>query len=93
VIIFVVTPLLMPAAQLMGIDYLQMGVMLFVAIGVGNITPPMAMNVFIAAKVTKVDVGPCLVPVYYYFFLTGIPMMLLVTFAPFLSTWLPGLIY
>jgi C4-dicarboxylate transporter DctM subunit len=93
VIIFVVTPLLMPAATLMGIDYLQMGVMLFVAIGVGNITPPMAMNVFIASKVTKVDVGPMLVPVYYYFFLTGIPMMLLVTFVPFLSTWLPGLIY
>nr|WP_281350095.1 TRAP transporter large permease [Alkalibaculum sporogenes] len=92
VIIFVITPLLMPTAAAMGIDTIQLGVMLFVAIGIGNITPPMAFNLFIAARVVDVEVSKVIKPLYYYFIFTGVPMLLLVTFVPELSLWLPRLI-
>lgn len=92
VIIYVITPLIMPTATALGIGMVQLGCMLFVAIGIGNITPPMAMNLFIASKAVGVDTTKVIPPLMYYFLLAGIPMMLLVTFVPGLSTWLPSLI-
>lgn len=91
VIIFVITPLMMPTATAIGISTIQLGVMLFVSIGIGNITPPMAFNLFIAARVVDVDVSKVIPPLMYYFAFTGIPMLLLVTFVPELSLWLPRL--
>lgn len=93
VIIFVITPLLMPTAAALGISTIQMGCMLFVAIGCGNITPPCCPNLFISAKIVDVPVVACFKPIFYYFFVTGIPMMLLVTFVPALSEWLPSLVH
>lgn len=92
VIIYVITPLIMPTATALGIGMVQLGCMLFVAIGIGNITPPMAMNLFIASKAVGVDTTKVIPPMMYYFVFAGIPMMLLVTFFPGLSTWLPSLI-
>ena len=92
VIIYVVTPLIMPTATAIGIEAIQLGCMLFVAIGIGNITPPMAMNLFIASKAVGVDTTKVIPPMMYYFVFAGLPMMLLVTFWPALSLWLPSLI-
>lgn len=91
IMIYVITPLLMPTATALGIDPIQMGCMMFVAIGVGNTTPPAAPNVYIAARLCKAEVARVLPPVFLYFFVTAIPMMLLVTFVPQLSLWLPSL--
>lgn len=92
VIIYIITPLLMPTAFALGISPIQMGCMLFVAIGCGNITPPCCPNLFISAKIADVPVVQCFKPIFIYFFFTGVPMILLVTFFPGLSEWLPALI-
>lgn len=92
VIIYVITPLIMPTAAALGISMVQLGCMLFVAIGIGNITPPMAMNLFIASKAVGVDTTKVIPPMMYYFVFAGLPMMLLVTFLPGLSTWLPSIV-
>ena len=92
VIIYVVTPVLLPSATMLGVSPIQLGCMLFVAIGIGNITPPMAMNLFIASKAVGVETTKVIPPMMYYFIFTGIPMMLLVTFVPALSEWLPALV-
>jgi C4-dicarboxylate transporter DctM subunit len=92
VLIFVITPLLLPTANALGLDPIQMGVMMFVAVGLGSITPPMAMNLFIASKAVGVDTTKVIPPLFRYFFFAGLPMMLLVTFWPGLSLWLPSLI-
>ena len=92
VIIYVITPLLLPTAAAMGLGAIQTGVMLFVAIGIGNITPPMAMNLFIAAKVADAPVADLIKPTMPYFFFVGVPLMVLVTFVPGLSTFLPALL-
>ena len=91
VIIYVVTPLLMPTASAMGIDAIQLGVILFVAIGIGNITPPYASNLFISARMAKAPVSEIIPPVMPYLLFVGIPVLLLTTFVPVISTWLPSL--
>ena len=92
VIIFVLTPLLLPTALALGVSAIQFGCILFVAIGCGNITPPCCPNLFISAKIANVPVVNCFKTIFQYFFFTGIPMLLLVTFIPGLSEWLPSLI-
>jgi C4-dicarboxylate transporter DctM subunit len=91
IIIYVITPLILPTALAVGIDPIQLGAIMFVAIGVGNVTPPAAPNVYIAARICKAEVTEVLPPVFVQFALTGVPMLLLVTFVPELSTWLPSL--
>jgi C4-dicarboxylate transporter DctM subunit len=93
IIIYVITPLLMPTAIQCGVDPVQLGCIMFVAIGVGNVTPPAAPNVYIAARICKADVTLVLPPVLLQFFITGIPMLILVTFIPELSTWLPSVFH
>ena len=83
---------MLPTATMLGVSPIQLGCMLFVAIGIGNITPPMAMNLFIASKAVGVETTKVIPPMMYYFIFTGIPMMLLVTFVPALSEWLPALV-
>ena len=91
VIVYVVTPLMIPTAQAIGLDMIQLGAILFVAIGVGNITPPMASNLFIASKAVNVDSTKVIPPMLMYFFFAGLPVLLLTTFIPQLSLWLPSL--
>jgi C4-dicarboxylate transporter DctM subunit len=92
VIVVVIAPLLLPTARMIGVGDIQMGVILFVSIGIGVITPPMAGNLFISARMAKCSVGDILKPVMPYLFFAGIPVLLLVTYIPWLSTWMPSLI-
>jgi C4-dicarboxylate transporter DctM subunit len=92
VIVIVIAPLLLPTARMIGVGDIQMGVILFVSIGIGVITPPMAGNLFISARMAKCGVGDILKPVMPYLFFAGIPVLLSVTYIPWLSTWLPSLI-
>jgi C4-dicarboxylate transporter DctM subunit len=92
VIIFVVTPLLIPTARMVGIGDIQLGVMLFVAIGIGVITPPLAGNLFISARIARCSVSDILGPVLPYLFFAGFPVLMLVTYVPWVSTWLPNLV-
>lgn len=88
----VFVPLLLPLVHSIGMSETQLAVIMFVAIGVGTITPPMAMNIFISARLSGVSTQSVIKPIWPYVFFIGLPMMLLVTFVPQLSTWLPTLV-
>lgn len=45
-IIFIVTPIMMPAVQALGIDPVWFGVMMMIALAAGYVTPPFGMNLF-----------------------------------------------
>lgn len=91
VLLLVFTPLLLPTATLAGISQVQLGVIMFVAIGVGTITPPMSMNLFITAKVCNVSIKDMLQPLGPLL-IGSIVVLLLVTFIPEFSLWLPKFI-
>lgn len=88
----VFVPLLLPLCHAIGVSATQLAVIMFVAIGVGTITPPMALNIFITAKIIKVPAKDIISPIWPFVFFVGLPMMLLVTYVPALSTFLPGLL-
>jgi TRAP-type C4-dicarboxylate transport system permease large subunit len=52
-------------------------------------TPPFAMSIFVGSRLSGVAAGELIPPMMKYLFLVGIPVLLLTTYIPFLSCWLP----
>ncbi|MFP4376077.1 MAG: TRAP transporter large permease subunit [Spirochaetales bacterium] len=81
----VVAPLLIPTAALFGIDPIHLGVIFVANMGIGFITPPVGINLFLAAyrfELPLTRVYRAVVP----FFLIQFAIVLLVTYWPWLST-------
>ena len=89
----VFVPLLLPLCKAIGVSATRLAVIMFVCIGVGTITPPMAMNIFLTAKILKLETKDVIAPIWPFVFFIGIPMILLVTYVPWLSEWLPSIIH
>jgi C4-dicarboxylate transporter DctM subunit len=66
---------------MLGVTEVQLGVMMFVAVGVGTITPPLAMNLFITGRICDIQVGDMIRPLLP-FVLVGVLILLFVTFVP-----------
>ncbi|MCI9133112.1 MAG: TRAP transporter large permease [Lachnospiraceae bacterium] len=88
----VFVPLLLPLCHMIGVSATHLAVILFVCIGVGTITPPMAMNIFLTARICQVDIKEVIRPIWPFVFLVGVPMILIVTYVPAFSEFLPHLI-
>ncbi|WHH56855.1 TRAP transporter large permease [Petroclostridium sp. X23] len=93
VIILTLVPLLTPIASACGIDTIQLAVIVFVSIGIGSITPPMATCLMACSRVCDVPIHKLVNPILPFLLFGALPILLLVSFAPALSTWLPGLFY
>lgn len=87
----VFVPLLLPLCHMIGVSAVHLAVILFVCIGVGTITPPMAMNIFLTARICQVDIKEVIKPIWPFVFLVGVPLIVLVTYVPALCEFLPGL--
>lgn len=88
----VFVPLLIPICAAIGITQTHLAVIMFVCIGVGTITPPMAMNIFITARITELPTKDVIQPIWPFVTYIGFPMILLVTYVPAISEWLPKLV-
>lgn len=86
------SPLLIPIGTAIGIDPYHMCAILVVNIGMGNVTPPTAPFLYMAAGMAKVNAAKVMVPVLKIIAFAYIPVLALVTLFPELSTWLPSLI-
>ncbi len=85
-------PLLFPLFKQLGVTPIQMAAILAVNQGTGMLTPPVATNLFMASRVGKVPVGSFLNYTIPYLIFGNIPVLLMVTFIPQLSIWLPKII-
>lgn len=86
----VLTPILLPIVTEVGIDPVHFGVILVANLAIGFITPPLGVNLFVASSVGKVKFEKIVVGIIP-FLITMIICLLLITYVPALSTWLPGL--
>ena len=91
-LLLVFTPLLLPTATAIGVSAIQLAVIIFVSIGIGSITPPMAMVLFVTAKICDVKIGDIIKPLVPFLLFGAVPILLLVTYCPFVSEWLPSLL-
>lgn len=92
VLVFVLTPLLLPTANMIGMDPIQFGVILFVSIGIGAITPPFALNLFVVSRISGVQVQEMIKPLVPFIVFGALPVLLLVAYIPQFSLWLPNFI-
>ncbi|WP_298018460.1 TRAP transporter large permease [uncultured Dysosmobacter sp.] len=92
ILMLVLTPMIMPTCNYIGLDPLQLGVIMMVAVGIGASTPPMAMHLFVACRVANTDINETVKPLIPMLLLACLPIMLLVMYVPVLSLWLPGLL-
>lgn len=78
--------LLAPAAIQFGINPVHFGIVLVTNIEIGLLTPPMAANIYVSAKVNKSSL-PEMLPYVIWFLLGAIIVLMIVIFVPFLTTW------
>ena len=92
ILLLVLTPLLLPTATSVGMSVIQFAVVVFVALGIGSITPPMAMALFLCARLGDVPVEKMVKPMLPYIIFGALPILILVAFVPALSDFLPSLL-
>ncbi len=93
-IILLVTPILLPIAASIGMDPLALGIIIIVNTSLGMITPPMAVNLFVAQGLAR-DYGVSLEQIsrrIVPFFLAEILVVLLISNVPCLSVGILSLI-
>ena len=90
-IILIATPILLPIAKSIGIDPVQFGIMMILNCGIGLLTPPVGAVLFIGSAVGKVKMEK-VVKATLPFYLCMIAVLLLLTFIPEISLFLPNLL-
>lgn len=88
--ILIFAPLLVPAAQNLGIDPVHFAIIMVVNIELGLITPPVGINLFVASSISGMPVLKVFQATLPWMIAT-IVTLLIVTYFPPLSMFLPGL--
>ena len=89
-IILIATPILLPVATSIGISPIQFGIMVVLNCGIGLLTPPVGAVLFIGSAVAKRPMEK-VVKATLPFYLCMLITLLLLTFIPAISLWLPSL--
>jgi tripartite ATP-independent transporter DctM subunit len=89
-IILITTPILLPIATSIGIDPVQFGIMMMLNCGIGLLTPPVGAVLFIGSAVSKVPIER-VVKATLPFYLCMVVALLLITFIPDISLFIPKL--
>ena len=87
-LILILTPILLPVVASVGVDPVHFGMIMLVNLGIGLITPPVGAVLFVGAAVGKVTIEAtvkALLPFYAALFM----VLMLVTYVPAISLWLP----
>ncbi|MFL6716243.1 MAG: TRAP transporter large permease [Burkholderiaceae bacterium] len=91
-IVLIMAPILFPVAMTLGIDPVHFGIMMVVNMEVGMCHPPVGLNLYVASGITKMGISELTVAVMPWL-LTMLGFLLLVTYVPQISLWLPNLLY
>lgn len=89
-IILIATPILLPLAKSIGMDPVQFGVIMILNCGIGLLTPPVGTCLFIGSAVSGVRIEK-IVKATLPFYLCMLAALLLITFVPQISLFLPSL--
>jgi C4-dicarboxylate transporter, DctM subunit len=91
-LIMIIIPLIYPAAMALGIDPIHLGVIVTINMEIGMLTPPVGLNLFVASGISNKGLGEVITASVPWFFalLAGLIVM---TYIPAISLWLPRLMY
>ncbi|MFC4278370.1 TRAP transporter large permease [Achromobacter aloeverae] len=91
-IVLIMAPILFPVAQKLGIDPIHFGVLIVVNMEVGMCHPPVGLNLYVASGITRMGITELTVAVAPWL-IAMIAFLLLVTYVPDVSLWLPRLLH
>jgi tripartite ATP-independent transporter DctM subunit len=89
--IIICTPIFLPLAKAIGVDPVHFGVILILKGGISLISPPLGSVLFVGTAIGKISIGETLRTIWP-FWLAALAVLLVVTFVPQLSLWLPALL-
>jgi TRAP-type C4-dicarboxylate transport system permease large subunit len=88
--VLIFTPIFLPVVAQFGVDPVHFGLLMIFNLCIGLCTPPVGTVLFIGCGVAKTSIGAVIRPLLPFFAMM-IFVLLLVTFIPALSLWLPRL--
>jgi C4-dicarboxylate transporter DctM subunit len=91
-IVMITVPLLLPLVLALGIDPIHFGVIMVVNMEIGMITPPVGLNLFVAAGMTGLSLKEVVVASLPWVGVLFIGL-LMITYIPIISLWLPQLMF
>jgi tripartite ATP-independent transporter DctM subunit len=89
-LIVITTPIFLPVATAFGVDPVHFGVIMVLNLGIGLCTPPVGAVLFVGCAVGRIGVGQVLKTIWP-FYGAAFATLMLVTYIPGLSLWLPSL--
>ncbi len=89
--VLIFTPIFLPVVLQLGMDPVHFGIMLIANLCIGLCTPPVGTCLFVGCSVGRVPIAKVIGPIIP-FFLAMVAALLLITYLPFLTLWLPGIL-
>ncbi len=89
--VLIFTPIFLPVVVKLGMHPIHFGIMLIANLCIGLCTPPVGTCLFIGCGIGKISIAKVL-PSMIPFFLAMFAALMLITYWPFLSLWLPNLL-
>ena len=87
-LLLIVAPVVFPIAMELGVDPVHLGIIMVVNMEIGMITPPIGLNLFVTSGITGMSLVQ-VVKAAMPFVAVLMLFLVIVTYVPFLSTWLP----
>jgi len=91
-IVLIMAPILFPVAMALGVDPVHFGIIMVVNMEIGMCHPPVGLNLYVASGITKMGITELTIAVLPWL-LTMVGFLLLVTYVPQISLWLPRLVF
>ena len=90
-IVLILAPILFPIAIKLGIDPVHFGILMVVNMEVGMCHPPVGLNLYVASGITKMGITELTIATWPWL-LTMLVFLVIVTYYPPLSLWLPKML-
>jgi tripartite ATP-independent transporter DctM subunit len=87
-LILILTPILLPMVTALGVDPVHFGMIMMCNLGMGLITPPVGSVLFVGSAIAKLKIG-IVARAMKPFFIALFVVLMMVTYLPWLSLWLP----
>ncbi len=91
-IVLIMAPILFPVAVALGVDPVHFGIIMVVNMEIGMCHPPVGLNLYVASGITKMGITELTIAVMPWL-LTMIGFLLMITYLPQISLWLPRAVF
>ena len=91
-IVLIMAPILFPVATALGVDPVHFGIIMVVNMEIGMCHPPVGLNLYVASGIARMGISELTIAVMPWL-LTMIGFLLMITYLPQISLWLPRLVF